>query len=540
MNSVALPDPASVETMTPVLGVPLAPAAVPRHVARRLVTGTSALGLGIAIERGFGFLANILAARFAGLPVFGAYSLAISTANNISTYAAGGIGATAARFSGKYPRGSAGYSTLGRALAIVSVVSALVAAAGLWLGARPLARLLHKPGLSSLLAWAAVSAAGIILLECARGFFVGQRRLAALVLLSLVVGVGMVTLLPLAAHHHSPVRMILSQGLITTSAVVLCLALFRPLRLAQSTAATVAPALPLAPMLGEVWRFGFVQLGGLVAANLAGWWVTTLVARADTTLVQMSFFAIASQMRNLVGLAPGLLTESSYAVMADPDGERDRTPHQVMAVCTYAATCASFVLAAAGIILVPWLLHLLYGHSYTAASATVAVALAIAVAHMGNAPAAARLSIVSIRLTGVINTVWAFFVAVAGTLVLLHRGTATLAMVIYFAAHVLSAALVLFALTRRDFVPKGMPAVFALGTATTTLLALGAVLRSRVPAHAPALTCVMCLVAGAASLALWLLGRSRHWLPSPAALRHLAASVVARLRPLSRNGGAHA
>ena len=74
---------------------------VPTHVAKHLVSGTSALGLGVLIERGTGFLANILAARLGGAHVFGTYSLAITTANNISTYAAAGIGSTAARFSGK-------------------------------------------------------------------------------------------------------------------------------------------------------------------------------------------------------------------------------------------------------------------------------------------------------------------------------------------------------------------------------------------------------------------------------------------------------
>ena len=123
---------------------PAAPAAVPGHVARHLLRGTSALGFGIVIERGMGFFANVLAARLGGLATFGAYSLAISTANNISTYAAGQIGSTAARFSGKYQHGSAGYTTLARALAIVSVVSAALGAVGLWFGAGPIAHLLGK------------------------------------------------------------------------------------------------------------------------------------------------------------------------------------------------------------------------------------------------------------------------------------------------------------------------------------------------------------------------------------------------------------
>ncbi|GAC1359973.1 MAG: hypothetical protein NVSMB3_07780 [Acidobacteriaceae bacterium] len=511
-------------------GSPSAPSPVPSHVAKHLISGTSALGFGIVIERGMGFLANILAARLGGVATFGAYSLAISTANNISTYAAGQIGSTAARFSGKYQHGSPGYTTLARALAIVSVVSAILGAVGLWFGAAPIAHLLGNLSLTGLLRWAAISAAGIILLECARGFFVGQRRLAALVLLSLIVGVGMVSLVPFAATLHSPIRMIVSQGAITLSAVALCLLLARPLGLFAPR--TSVPALPLGPVLREVWSFGFVQLAGLVGANLAGWWLTTLVARADASLVQMSFFAVASQLRNLVVLAPGLPTESSYAIMADPGGEADKTPHHVMALCTYAATFASLLLASLGIIVMPWALSLLWGHSYSAAAVTAAVGLAIAVMHMGNAPASARLSIVSIRTTGVLNTVWALVVAGAASLFLLHGGTAATGMLIYLFAHILAAALVLLTLARKDSVPAGMTTLFLLSASTTLALVALAFFRASHPSSTAIVTLGMTALVALSLSTLFILGRRHRWLPAPAVIRralHFLTSAVDRL-----------
>ncbi len=93
-----------------------------------------------------------------------AYSLAISTVNNISWYAAGGIGSTAVRFSGRYSRDSAGYRTLARVLTIISLFSSVLAALVLWLDAAPIARLLGKASLTGLLHWAALSAAGMIAL----------------------------------------------------------------------------------------------------------------------------------------------------------------------------------------------------------------------------------------------------------------------------------------------------------------------------------------------------------------------------------------
>ncbi len=533
-SSAMIPDAGLAGDLRVDLEAPLAPQQLlPAGVARRVLGGTSALAVGISIERGCGFLANVLAARFAGAPAFGAYSLAISTANNISTYAAGGIGATAARFSGKYAYGGLGYATLARALSIVSLVSAGIAAIALWLGAGPIAELLHKTTLTGLLRWAAISACGIILLECARGFFVGQRRLAAVVMLSLIVGVGMVSLLPWAARSHHPTRMIVSQGAVTLTAVAACLLLARPLGLFAGRSATAA--LPLGQVLREVWGFGLIQLAGLVGSNLSGWWVIALVARSDTTLVQMSFFAIASQLRNLVGLGPGMLTEGSYAVMADPTNEHLRTPHHVMALCTFAATSVSLLIAALGMIVLPYGLEL-YGHAYKGAAATAAIGLGIAVVHMGNAPAAARLSIVSIRATGVINTVWAIFVAASGTLLLLHGGSAALAMSVFFAAHVLSASLVLIVLARKDHVPAGMISLFVLSAVSILMLASLALLRARSPAHDLLFDALMAGAFLGSSALMLLLGKRHCWLPTAAAIRKLRLTLRSKTQQVLHVG----
>lgn len=192
---------------------------LPANVLKNIMAGTSALGMGVVIERAFGFLSNILAARIGGASTFGSYSLAISTATNVGTYAAGGIGSTAIRFSGEYSRGTNSYSTLARVLSLIALLSGSLAGLVLWLGAVPLSRLVHKPDIVPVLQWAAFSAAGIILLECARGFFVGQMRLKAILLLSGFVGVGMISVLPLASHF-GPTAMICGQSAVIIGAVV--------------------------------------------------------------------------------------------------------------------------------------------------------------------------------------------------------------------------------------------------------------------------------------------------------------------------------
>jgi O-antigen/teichoic acid export membrane protein len=517
-------------------GVPHLPdaAEVSADAARSILSGTSTLAAAVMVERGATFAANILAARFAGASAFGAYSIGISTANNISTYAAGGIGATATRFSGKYPYDSGHYATFARVLVFVSLVSAAIAGSVLLLGAHPIAHILHKDSLAGLLRWAALPAAGMLILECARGFFVGQRRLAALALLSMLVGLGMILLLPATAARQNPAAMVTAHGIVTLTAVALCLLLAKPLRLLAKNGLS---AIPFTAMLREVWGFGFIQLSGLLSANLSGWWITALVARSDATLVQMGFFAIASQFRNLTGIIPALLTEGSYAVIAMPDTNNSGTPQRVMALCTFASTAVAFTLACLGIIVAPWALHAMYGARYTSATVAAAIGMSVAVLQMGNAPPSARVSVVSIRSVAAINTFWAVLTAAGGSLLMLHVGGAAGAMLVFFLAHIASAILTFIVLARKDHLPAGLVSLFVLSTAGVASLSLLAVLRAQLPVHTAAITAAMLLLSLLCGFALFRIGKRRGWLTSLAKLRSLADQAARTLRcinPLKR------
>jgi O-antigen/teichoic acid export membrane protein len=503
---------------------------IPSHVKKDLLHGTSALGLGVVVERACSFLANILAARLGGASNFGVYALSLSTASNISAYAAGGIGSTAIRFSGKHPRGSAGYPTLARVLAIISIVSALLAAGVLWLGASPIARLLHRENLTSVLRWAAFSAAGIIVLECCRGFLVGQRRIKALLLLSALVGFGYLALLP-AMSRFGAAQMVCSQGSVTVGAVVIILLLYRSLGLSSPTSTDKSQ--PVGPLLKKVWSFGIIQLASFMGMNAAGWWLTTLVARSDTSMVQMGFFAVAHQLRNIVALAPSLLTEGSLAVMAGQNGKFDKTPDNVMAISSYACTYSSVVMAGAGIIIVPWGLALLYGSNYAAAGLATAIALATAVVHMGSAPMSARLSIVSIKSFGVINTTWAIFVALLATVTLLHSGNAAKGAGVYLAGHLFLATMQIYALNKNGSMPKGAITSFAAGVAGTLVLACLSWQRQTHPSAATALSLIMTAILAAMIFLMAAIGRRRKWLPSRQVFQNLFSrgltSIKARL-----------
>ncbi|CAN5560095.1 hypothetical protein BH10ACI4_BH10ACI4_17940 [soil metagenome] len=501
--------------------------AIPFHVKKDLLQGTSALGIGVVVERACSFLANILAARLGGAANFGLYALSISTANNVSAYAAGGIGSTAIRFSGEHPLGSDGYPTLARVLAIISLLSATLAATVLWFGALPVARLLGKESFTGVLRWAAFSAAGIILLECCRGFLVGQRRIKALLLLSGTVGFGYLALLP-AMSRYGAISMVRSQSAVTIGAVLLIVLFYRALGLGSPKSASDSKL--MGPLLRKVWSFGAVQLVSLLGVNAAGWWLTTLVARSDTTMVQMGFFAVAHQLRNMVALGPSLLTEGSLAVMATSESKLDKTPDNVMAMCAYISTLVSLAMAGVGMILAPWGLSHVYGRNYAAAAVATVLALATAVVHMGSAPMSARLSIISIKAFGGINTAWALTVAALSTILLLHGGNAAKGALVYLVGHLLLATLQISSLNKSGSMPKGSIVSFVTGVSASLILAVLAWTRDTHAELAGWFTLLMGVVLTIAVAIMIGLGRRRNWLPGWPAIKAIMAKGMSFIR----------
>lgn len=468
----------------------------PRTLGRVLFNGSSALGLATLIERGLGFLANLGAARLGGAHLFGAYSLALTTANNVASYAGAGIGTTANRFSGEYPYGRPGYHALLRALALVSLGSAALAVLVLWFAADPLAKhLLGNSGLTPLLRLAALSAGALILLECLRGLLVGQRRFGALLCLCVLSGGGLLIVLP-AAARRGPAAMVAGQAAVAVIAILLCVMFARRLGFAPVEEAGQASG----PRPGGILRFGAVQLVGMIGINAAGWWVASLVARADISLVQMGFYSVATQLRNICGMPPLLISQTGYALMTEEGGQMFGGPGRVTVLCTVAATVVSLLIAGVAAAGAPWVLSHLYGKSFSGAELATTLAVATGLVHMSAAPAAARLTVVSLTLTGVINGIWTAVIITVGTW-LVPSGGATKAAMTFLAAHLISAVLVLATLLWMDAAPRELVRVSMPAIAGSVILALLGWLRSLYPSHAAGTSAAMM---GASLLMAWL------------------------------------
>jgi hypothetical protein len=297
---------------------------------------------------------------------------------------------------------------------------------------------------------AAFAAGAMILLECMRGFLIGQRRFAALLLLSLAAGVGMVIAIP-AATSAGPTAMILAYACAAGAAVAICLMLSRSLGVSPPSETQAVGRVSIF----SVWCFGLGQLLGVIGLNAAGWWTASLVSRADHSMIQMGFYVAATQIRNVIAMVPGLVYQSSYALLTDEAGGGYGGAGRVLLASTLVAAVLALALTGCALAALPWALGALWGNAFRGAEPAAALAIATALVHMSTAPANSRVTILSLRRIGVINAVWAAFVIAAGPLLIPHGG-AVPATAILLAAHMISAVLLMMSLRRMRALPRGM------------------------------------------------------------------------------------
>ena len=437
-----------------------------RSLRRILLFGSATLGVAVGVERIFGFLASVLAARIAGPQTFGAYSMVLATAGTVAAYAGMGIGATATRFSGEYTPETEGYRRFILALAVLSVGAAIIAASLMLLGAGPLARwVIKNEALVSFLRIAAVSSAAIILLECCRGLLIGQQKFYALLALSAVSGLCLVFVLPLAAKVSAGM-MIIAQAGVAFLAILMCVVLAKRFGLKP-----ISPKQNVAgPALRPMFMFGLVQFGAFAGISIASWWIASLVARSDSSLSQMGMYAIANQFRGFAALAPGLCAQVGYSLLTNESASKYGGAGRVMLMNSFLASSFAATAASCGIILTPWLLILVYGKPFAGAEVPILILLATGIVHMSGVPAAQRLSVVGLRLVGIINTIWAVVIVALGVWLVPKAGASGAALA-FLISHLISQVMVNVALARVEGLPKGYWQLLGVTTVGSLLMA---------------------------------------------------------------------
>jgi hypothetical protein len=248
------------------------------------------------------------------------------------------------------------------------------------------------------------------------------------------------------------------------------------------------------------------------------------VARWDVSLVQVAFYAVATQLRNVSSLIPGLVQHSNFAFFTDEGGRGFGGADHVVSVSSFASSALATVCSGIAIVALPWVLRHFYGHDYVSAEFAAVLAVATLLVHFGVAPAASRLLIISPLTAGLVNGFWAVFVVVAGTLTI-PGGGAKAATAVLFAAHMLSTFLVLVALRYRESLPSGVTMLAFLDTATAVASVSVAWLRTIHPEYALGLSLVLVGISGAMTWILLRLGQQQGAFPASLNLASLLRGI---------------
>jgi hypothetical protein len=271
-----------------------------------------------------------------------------------------------------------------------------------------------------------------------------------------------------------------------------------------------------------------VQLASVAGVNLAGWWVAALVSRADPHMLQMGFYAVSNQMRNMAALMPGLVSQANYGLFTDHRGAEYGGADRVLTYCSLITAMMAVLLSGIGLAGLPWILRLLYGRAYTSAELPAALAIVTVIVHMGSAPACSRLTIASLRLTTIVNALWAISVVGLGLIFIPGHG-AVAATAVMLVAHLISSCLSLVALAKVKALASGVAQVYQVLVACAILFVALELGRSRA-INPLSWTFFILLATGIGSGAIVLLAKRQQVLPS-------ASHLYRRLRPDLSGGG---
>jgi len=327
---------------------------------------------------------------------------------------------------------------------------------------------LHNDSLTSAFRIAAIASGAMVLLECYRGLLIGQRKIRSLLVIAIISGVGIVICLPLMARAGA-VAMIAAQALV--AGIVLCSYVLGKRWLGIAAAREVAN--DDGPGVRPIVKFGIVQFGAFAGIGIATWCIASLVARSDPSLAQMGFYAVSNQLRGLAVIAPGLLTQIVYSALTNETGHEYGGPQRVLLSSTIMTTILVLLVAGMAMTVLPWVLFVAYGRSYTRAELPTLLLLATAAVHMSSQAAAQRLSIVRLRVTAVINMLWAMLLVGFGLMLIPKYGAAGAALG-FLLAHAISSGLVTVSLKRiGDLDPGFVSTMVATVLCTSTLVILG-------------------------------------------------------------------
>jgi O-antigen/teichoic acid export membrane protein len=408
---------------------------------RQILSGTAWSAGGTLLGRLFGFIGTIIGARLLGVAGFGAFSFVQSTVSVVNAYAGLGVGTTATRFVASQGKDENAARSVSKKLICFGFIAAAIAAVAVGAGAAWIANaLLNRPELTGGVRAAAFLVLAGVAWESVQGTLSGYREFARIALCTAVAGaVGLTAIVLLTPLLQLP-GFILAQAIASAAAVGVGLVM-----LAQRWRAHAAHPGDAGERLSVMLRFGAVFLASNAILAPVMWLVAWRLSALPNGLEGLGYWGAAHQLKNIVALLPGLVSQVVLPLLAfhsaDPDRSEFRTNLRSSVLISGVAVLPVGIL----LILFAAPLLSLFGTGFRGGAGLACAVVAGSICHLFAMPIVHALTIGNVSLIAVVNLIWAsVFLALVWWLAPAHGALA--AGVGWFAAHagsmILTAALV--------------------------------------------------------------------------------------------------
>ncbi len=375
----------------------------PASQVRQIISGAAWSAGGSLLGRLFGFIGTIIGARLLGVAGFGAFSFVQSTVSVVNAYAGMGVGTTATRFVAAQGEDEAAASSVSRKLIVFGFVAASIAAVAVGAGAPWIAHtLLDRPELSI-----AVRAAAFLVLtgvawESVQGALSGYREFARISLCTAVSGIVGLTAIVLLTPAFGLPGFIIAQAIASTGALTVGLVV-----LTRRWRAHGARPGDAGERLGVMLRFGAVFLASNAILAPVMWLVAWRLASLPGGLESLGFWGAAHQLKNIVALLPGLVSQVALPLLAFHSGQREQSEFR-------SALRSSVLISGIAVLPLGILLMLLaapmlslFGAEFRAGAGLAYAVIAGSIFHMFAMPMVHALTIRNVNLNAMVNLIWA-------------------------------------------------------------------------------------------------------------------------------------
>ena len=421
----------------------------PPSQLRQILSGTAWSAGGSLLGRLFGFVGTIIGARLLGVAGFGAFSFVQSTVSVVNAYAGMGVGTTATRFVAAQGDDESAAESVSRRLIGFGFVAATAAAIVVGAGAPWIAAtVLQRPELS-----AAVGAAAFLVLagvawESVQGALSGYREFARIALCTAIagiVGLSAIVLLTPAMHLQG---FILAQAIASLAAIGVGLSvLSRRWRAGRTSSGNKGER------LGVMLRFGAVFLASNAILAPVMWLVAWRLSTLPQGLEGLGYWGAAHQLKNIVALLPGLVSQVALPLLAFHSGKQEAP--QFRATLRSSVLLSGVAVLPLGILLMLFAAPLLslFGADFRAGAGLAYAVIAGSLCHLFAMPIVHALTIANVNLTAMVNLIWAG-VLLAVLWQLLPGQGALAAGLGWFAAHAGSMVLTVFLVRRQGGIDR--------------------------------------------------------------------------------------